>query len=55
MIPIINCLKIGKFAWSKGPLKTFKEIKKSDKLFVLQLLDFSKVFEIESDTFHVGI
>ena len=49
-------MKNGEFNWSNAATKAFKEIKeKMTEAPVMQLPDFSKVFELACDAFSVGI
>ena len=56
MAPITDCMKKNQFVWTKATTKAFEEIKKRlTKALVLQLPDFSKVFEVACDALNVGI
>ena len=49
-------MKKNQFIWTKATTKAFEEIKKRlTKALVLQLPDFSKVFEVACDALNVGI
>lgn len=54
--PLTQCLKKGKFAWSKETLDSFNALK--EKLAnpqVLALPDFTKIFEVAVDASSIGI
>ena len=56
MAPITDCMKKNQFVWTKATTKAFEEIKKRlTEALVLQLPDFSKVFEVAWDASNVGI
>ena len=56
MAPIIDCMKKNQFIQTKATTKAFEEIKKRlTETLVLQLPDFSKVFEVACDASNVGI
>jgi len=56
MTLITDCLKNGKFNWSKSATKAFQEFKqKMVEAFVLRLPDFSKVFGVACDASKIGI
>ena len=56
MPPITARMKKNQFVWTKAATKAFEEIKKGlTEAPVLQLTDFSKVFEVACDASNVGI
>ena len=49
-------MKKNQFVWTKATTKAFEEIKKRlTKALVLQLPDFSKVFEVICNVLNMGI
>ena len=56
MAPITECLKAKSFKWTPAAARAFNDIKqKMAKTHVLQLPDFSQLFEVSCDASHVGI
>ena len=56
MAPIIDCMKKNQFVWTKAATKAFEEVKKRlTEAPVLQLPNFSKVFEVACNASNVGI
>jgi hypothetical protein len=56
MSPITNCMKQGEFKWANAATKAFGEIKKRMiEAPVMQLLDLTKVYEVECDALGIGI
>jgi len=56
MTLITECLKNGKFKWTRGATRALEEImEKLTNAPVLRPLDFSKVFEVGCDASDVGI
>ena len=56
MAPITECLKAKSFKWTPAATRAFNDIKqKMAKTHVLQLPDFSQLFEVSCDASHVGI
>jgi hypothetical protein len=56
MASIAECLKAKSFKWTPAMALAFKDIKqKMAKALVLQLPDFSQIFEVSCDASHVGV
>lgn len=56
MTPITDCIRKGEFKWTQATNKAFKEIKsRMTEALIMQLPDFSKVFEITGNVSGVGI
>ena len=54
--PITNCLELEPLQWTEAPEQAFNRLKAlMTQAPVLQLPDFSKVFEVTCDAFGVGI
>jgi hypothetical protein len=54
--PITDCMKAGRFSWSKEAIDTFEVIKaKLTTTRLLVLPDFTQPFELHCDTWKVGI
>ena len=56
MALIIDCLKQGKFGWTKAAAKAFREIKeRMTEAPVMRLIDFTKAFKITCDALGIKI
>ena len=56
MFPITDCMKQGKFIWTKAATKAFNEVKqKMTEAPIIRLPNFTKPFEVECDASGIGI